>query len=152
MRKHLLFFFWYSKYRKNAVKFHTSQRFGLQGIIFLIILGKIQSLCFLWNAFAGIVPKFPALVFQSAHSFFGTEDLSVLQMCAVKTVSATAFYFFSKQNDSILRNLEAPLYTNCLTNATSFLCFPQDNDGTENSGSAERPGAEYDAAAKSKAE
>lgn len=92
----------------------------LQRKIFVVIFGKVQSLCFLRNTLAGIIAKPPALVIRHPNSFFDAKNLTILKLCAIFAVDTKMFYFFTKQHTGTSGDLLQLLYTRNSGIATSF--------------------------------
>ena len=73
---------------------------GLPVLLFLsliaVLLGKIQSPCFGWDPFAGVIFKLPAFLFRCPHSFFGAEDQIILQTGSPAAVAAAFLNMFAK--------------------------------------------------------
>lgn len=105
----------------------ASQRFILKSEIFLVIFGKIQSLCFWGDPLTGIIPKAPALILNRFHTLPGAKDLSVFQICSKQTVAAGTFYFFTKQHNDASGMLLSPLYRKCSGISIPILRFSQNH-------------------------
>ena len=70
----------------------------LQREIVFIILTEVQSLGSGWNPLTGIIAKTSALTIRGTQSLFNAENLSILQLRTVDTVSACTINLFPKQH------------------------------------------------------
>lgn len=99
----------------------------LQREIFLIISGKIQGFCFVGNPLAGIIFKPAAFVINGFYTFFGTENLVLLQTRAVQTVTAGTFDLFTKQHIQASEIILSSLYRNQSEIAIPISYFSEKN-------------------------
>ena len=70
----------------------------LQGKILAFVFGKIKGLCLGGNPFNRVVLEFSAAFVDGPHTGLAAKNLAALQFCAIHTVGAGAFYFFTKQH------------------------------------------------------
>ena len=99
----------------------------LQREIFLIISGKIQGFCFGRNPFAGIIFKPAAFVINGFYTFFGTENLVLLQTRAIQTIAAGTFDLFTKQHTQASEIILLSLYRNKAEIAIPISFFSEKN-------------------------
>ena len=71
---------------------------NLEGIIFLIVLSKIQRFCSDRNAFTGVVFELATSVVHRNRAVFGAEDLFISDLCSVDAVNTGTLDFFTKQH------------------------------------------------------
>ena len=99
----------------------TSQRFSLQGIVFLIVFGKIQSFRLGRDPLAWIVLELQALMILGYGTPFGAEDLLVVDPGAEAAVGAGFLDALSEEHVAASRFcLLNGLYTIIFRNAIPF--------------------------------
>lgn len=72
--------------------------FLLQGIIFLVVFGKIQCLRLGWDPLAGVILEFQALFLCAHYAFFGAKDLILVEPGAEAAVGAGLRDALSKEH------------------------------------------------------
>ena len=102
----------------------------LKGIVFFIVLGKVQRLGFCGNPFCGIVLEFPAGIILSDNTLLGAKDKLVVDFCSVHAIRAGALNFLSKQHMDPSFSLFSILYT--LMRGISSVIFPKNENNHDN--------------------
>lgn len=95
----------------------------LQGIILVFVFGKIHGLCLYRDSLAGIIFESAARIVNGTNAFFAAKHCVIFQNCAMDTVGAGTFHFFSKQHGGTLREMLFELYTKRIWISTLFSHF-----------------------------